>query len=196
MRALRETAARAPPERFPRAEGRSGSRVDLAEGDSRVGILDHIAFPVFEVQRRVDALLLEPDRLAPWAGRVGRRDHKIATVTYVGRYHIECAFVVTDSRRVYSEPHARLLKRQLRGSVENVAYLLPVLEVAAVVDRHSGEIMEGRVDYVVVFAHRHHGGIGVEAGDYRVMELNFYSCGGCFCVGAGGNQYREGQKRC
>ncbi len=49
--------------------------------------------PVEEGERRVDAVLVEPDRIGPWPTRARRRHDEVATADQGGRQE-EGAFVV------------------------------------------------------------------------------------------------------
>ena len=66
-----------------------------------------------------------------------------------------------------------MFQRQLRRPVQNVADLFPVLQVAAVIHGHTGEIVETRVDQVIVSIHSHDGRIGMETGQDGVPQFNF-----------------------
>ena len=63
VRSLWVTSARTLPQRLAVGQLLARLRVDLAQHDGVVGIAHHVALPVFEVERRVDALLFQPDRL-------------------------------------------------------------------------------------------------------------------------------------
>ena len=103
MRAFREPASSSSPERFSGAQGGTCHRVDLTQGDGGVGIRHHIASPVFKIERRVDALLLQPYRFAPGAGRVGGGDHEVSAAAHVGGDHIERSVVVADGGGIDAE---------------------------------------------------------------------------------------------
>ena len=57
------------PEFLARRELFARLRVDFAEPDGIARIAHHVALSVFEIKRRVDALLLQPHGFAPWATR-------------------------------------------------------------------------------------------------------------------------------
>ena len=194
MRTFRKTSARSSPERFSGGQRGAGLRVDFAQGDGGVGVGYHIAFPVFEVERRVDALLLQPDGFTPRSCRIGGGDHEVATAAHVGRDHVEGAVVITDGRCVDTQRGVGLFQRQLRGPVQDVADLLPVLQVAAVIHGHAGEIVKARVDQVVVSSHRHDGRIGMETGQDGVSQFHFDSSGRSGSLRAAGGHSCEEQK--
>ena len=173
MRTFRKTSARSAPERFPGGQGGAGLRVDFAQGDGGVGVGYHIAFSILEVERRVDALLLQPDGFAPRACGIGGGDHEVAAAAHVGRDHVEGAVVVPDGRCIDAQRGVGMLQRQLRGPVQDIADLLPVLQVAAVEHGHAGEVVETRIDQVVVSAHRHHGRVGMETGQDGIPQFHF-----------------------
>ena len=70
MRSFRVSSASASPYAAAFGELLACCGVNLAESDGVVGIAHHIAFAVFEIQRGVDALLLQPYRFAPRAFRL------------------------------------------------------------------------------------------------------------------------------
>jgi hypothetical protein len=62
----------------------------------------------------------------------------------------------------------RLAQVQLTLAIQDVPDLRPRDQVAAMEDRHGGEVLEGRDSDVVVLAHAADGRIWVEAGDDRI----------------------------
>ena len=131
----------------------SCGRIYLAERDGIVGIADHIAFPVFEIQRGVDALLLQPHRFAPRSfGRCGS-DHEVAPIAHIGSNHIKGTVVIAYCRRIYSKPRRCTFERQLAITVEHIAYLFPMNHVVAFEDGHTGKILERGINDIILIAY-------------------------------------------
>ena len=82
----------------------SAHRVYFAQGDVIVGVAHHVAFPVLEVERRVDASLLQPYGVRPSAARVGGMHQKVSFSRNVGGYHVKCSFMITDGRGIDASP--------------------------------------------------------------------------------------------
>ena len=121
-------------------------------------------------QIRIDAH--DPGRVdgsRPGSGGVGGRDDQVTFAHPVdaGRDHPEPAVVVTDRRREDPAAPLRRPERQLVVAIEHVADELPRDEVAAVEDRHPGQVLERRVDQVVVVADPADRRVRVEPGDDR-----------------------------
>ena len=165
MRSLGIATAHAPPQRTALGELPTRLGVDLAEHDGVVGIAHHVAFAVLEEERGVDALLLQPDGLAPGPRRVGSSNYEIATISYVCSDHIVGAVVVAQRGRIDAQPRTGTLERQLRVACEHVADLPPMHQVGAMEDGHAGEILERGVHQIVVAAHATDAGVGVESAD-------------------------------
>lgn len=87
-----------------------------------------------------------------------------------GRDHVEPSFVVADGGRIDAAVAVRVRQIYLRGARQAGTDLLPVDEVFAVIDRHSGKILECAVHQIEVVARAAHAGIGVEARQHRVFE--------------------------
>ena len=139
-------------------------------------LIYNVCLPVVvEEEGRVDAVDgRQPHWVAPvvFHGVLGM--HIEVAATHVGGEHIVCLGlrVVVYVWGVYASL-AHLLPgklRQLRWAVEHVAHERPVHEVAAVVERHSGVVAEGRCHQPVVLTHAAQGGVGVESGNYGVKE--------------------------
>ena len=116
--------------------------VYLTEPDSIARIAHHVAFSVFEIKRRIDALLLQPDRLAPRTTGVFGCNHEVATVAYIGSYHIISSLMIADGRRIDAKPRTGILQRNLTLAVEHITNLLPMNQILTLEDWHTGEILE------------------------------------------------------
>ena len=169
MRAFRVASARTVPNAFGGGQLFAGHRVDLAEEDTHVRVAYQVALAVFEVERGVDAALLQPDGFGPRAARVGGVDQEIAFARHVGRDHVEHAVIVADGGGIDAAPGAGFVQRQLRGARQAVAYLRPVHQVLAVVQGHAGEVLETAVHQVEVVAHSAHAGVGMITRDDGVL---------------------------
>lgn len=165
---LRIASARAAPECLAGRQLLACLRIYLAEHDGIIGIADHVAMAILEVERRVYALLLQPDGVAPRAARVLGLDEEVSAVANVGRNHVVGAVMVAQRRRIDAQPRRRALERQLLVGGQNVAQQFPVDHVATVEDGHAGEVFKARVDEVVVLAHADGRRVRVIAADDRV----------------------------
>ena len=87
-----------------------------------------------------------------------------------GRDHVEPSFVVADGGRIDAAVAVRVRQIYLRGACQAGTDLLPVDEVFAVIDRHSGKILECAVHQIEVVARAAHAGVGMEARQHRVFE--------------------------
>ena len=171
MRSLRMTAAGATPQLPALGELLARLGVDLAQPDGCAGVADHVALAVLEVQRGVDTLLLEPDRLAPGTCGIGGGDHEVAAIGHIGGNHIEGTLVIADGGGIDAQPRVGTLQGQLALAVEHVAYEFPVDQVLGVVDGHTGEIMERRLHHIEVVAHTAYRRVRVKAGDDGIAQL-------------------------
>ena len=82
----------------------------------------------------------------------------------VGAFDLE-AFAMVDATG-----DAGVVQRQLRFPRQAMTNLLPVDQIAAVKDRHTGEVFERTGDEVVVPANPADAGVGMESGDDWVCE--------------------------
>ena len=138
-------AARSAPDFFRGRELLAGLRVDFAEGDVAVGVAHEVAFAVFKIERRVDAALLEPDGVRPFATGVGRVHDEVALSAYVRRNHIKGTLVVADSRGEDARAGVGMLEAYLRFARQAIPDLLPMHQVPAMKQRDSGEILKATV---------------------------------------------------
>ncbi len=123
-------------------------------------------------QVRVDADgLADEHRLAPRAGRVLGGDDGLAGpgVADVRGHEPEPAVVEAQRRAVDPARGPPVAAAELLAPVQDVPDLRPGDQVAAVVDRRAGEVLEARVREVVVLADAADRGVGVEAGDDRPL---------------------------
>ena len=175
MGTLGPPAARAPPYTAALCQLAARLGVYLAERDRIVGIAHHVAFLSFEVERGVDAALLQPHGLTPGAGRMGGRHQEvvargIALATHIGRNQIVAAIVMADGGSIDALPSGGTLQRQLRPAVEHIAYLLPVLQVGRMEDGHTGKIFERGVDQIIVGPHPADTGVRMETRNDRIPQ--------------------------
>ena len=180
VRALRVLAAGAGPDEPPGSllafHIGAAFHIQLHEVDQpailavAAGVNDvHLAI-VVEQQRRIGVHVAKPDRLGPRAARIARRHVKRALRGEVRRDHVEQAVVVAQRGRIDARRAETMTERQLAGRRQAVADELPVHEIAAVIDRHAGEILEGACDEVKIVAHPAEARIGREAADDRVFK--------------------------
>ena len=177
MRPFGVASAHARPEEDALCELFACVGVDLAEPDAVVGVAHHVAASVLPIERGVDAPLFQPARLTPGAVGVGSRYDEVAPSAHVGGDEVEGAVVVAQRGGVDAEPGVGSFQRQLRGTGEDVGYLLPMNKVGGVIERHAWEVLEGRVDQIVVVSHAADGGVGVEARDNGIGEPDVLSQG-------------------
>jgi len=78
---------------------------------------------------------------------------------------------MADRRREETARYASFIEGELGGTVQGVADLPPMDQVAAVMDRQPREVGEGRVHEVEVFPDPADGWIGVEAREDGVVVL-------------------------
>ena len=116
--------------------------VYLTEPDCIARIAHHVAFSVFKIKRRIDALLLQPDRLAPRTTGISGCNHEVAAVAYIGGYHIVSSLMIADGRRIDAKPRTGTLQRNLTLTVEHITNLLPMNQILALEDWHTREILE------------------------------------------------------
>ncbi|OQB89455.1 MAG: hypothetical protein BWX86_02455 [Verrucomicrobia bacterium ADurb.Bin122] len=138
----------------------------------RIAVVDHPrAAVVVEEQRRIDAVEGQPLRVGPRAGGIGGGDEEITAAVDVRTDDVEGAVVVLDRGCEKTAGGAHPGEIKLGRTVDHVANLGPVDEVAAVEDRDAGKIGEGGIDEVIILAHAADGGIGIEAGEDGIAEL-------------------------
>ena len=178
-------AARALPDGARWRQLLARGRVYLAQPYRAVGVAGHVGLAVLEVERRVDAALLEPHGFRPRARGVGGGDEEIAAGgrclrAHVGGDHVEGAVVVAYGGRVYAQPRVGLAQRQLRRSVQHVAYLFPVHEVAAVPQWHAGKKLKRTVHEIEVRIDAAYARVGIEAGNHGIgVGAGGGRCGHC-----------------
>nr|GEW13239.1 hypothetical protein [Tanacetum cinerariifolium] len=139
----------------------------------RVPGRDNVGLPggVVKKQRRVDALHLgQVGGVAPGAGWVFGRHHKVALAVNERAGHVVRAIVVVDGRRKQAPRHLVAHKIHLGRPVDDIAYLFPVFEVAAVHHRNAGKVAERGIDQIIVRAYFHHARVGVKAGQNGVCH--------------------------
>ena len=83
--------------------------------------------------------------------------------------HIKNAIVITDGRRPDAARSPTTIQWKLTRPGQAVPDLLPVDQVAAVEDRDAGEIFEGAGDEVKIPSNAANAGVGVKAGEDRVV---------------------------
>ena len=145
VRSLGIAAARSAPDFFRGRELLAGLRVDFAEGDVAVGIAHEVAFAIFEIERRVDAALLEPDGVRPFATGVGRVHDEVALSAYVRCNHIKGTLVVADSRSKDARAGIGMFETYLRFARQAIPDLLPMHQIPAMKQRDAREILKATV---------------------------------------------------
>ena len=111
---------------------------------------------VVKQQAWVDTLgdVAQPIRLRPRACGVFGGHDEVSTTRNIRCYEIKCAVMVAECRRIDATGVAAAVQRQLRGARQHITDLAPVCQVAAVENRHAGEIGERRVHQIKIAPHR------------------------------------------
>ena len=189
MRCLRTAAAGAVPDDPGFRQLFTGGRIQLELADA-LGIrshdtgshIIHLSVLVPE-QGRIDALVVDPDRLRPGAKNVFRRHQEIAAMTDIGGDHVEFSVVIPQGRGINTAGNAAVLQRKLAVTGQNMADLLPVHQIPAVPQGNTGEIFKGTGHQVVIFPHPTDAGVGIETGDngvfvsaHSLTSLGFLHC--------------------
>ena len=144
-------------------------RIDLAEHYIVVCRAAEIAFSVFIPEKvRIDSRHVHCHRIRPCSIRILGAYDEVAKAGTVGRDHVECTFMVTDGRREYTLSGMCVRKRKLGFPVEDMADLLPVHEVLAMIERNTREIMEGACHHVVVISDTAYARVRIESFHDRV----------------------------
>jgi hypothetical protein len=125
-------------------------------------------------QVRVDAdRARRVDGVAPLPGGIARADDQVSLhdLVPVRGHDPELAVMMTDGRGIdaHAGPFPPRADGQLTRPVQNVPDLLPPDEVAAVEDRHAGEVLEAGGHEVVVLADAADGRIRVKPRDNGLM---------------------------
>ena len=196
MGAFGIAASRSHPNGYSGAEGDSRNGVYLAKGYHIVRIGHHVALPVLKQEGGVDALLLQPDGVAPGAGRVCGSNHEIAHAAHQGGNHIVSSLVVPDGRGVNAQPGGGMLQLQLGRTLQHIPYLFPVLKVPAVENGDAREVVETGVDQVIIFPNSNHGRVRMEARNHRVLQLGFDTCRNNAVPTAGKQQEQHRKNGC
>ena len=149
------------------AELLTRSQVDLKLVHTAANVVDLAV--VIPEERGVDALVIDPHRVGPFAVNVVGPDVEIAAATAVGGDHVEAAVVITDSGGVDAAGSPGISQRQLTFPGQNVADLLPVGQVLAVPQGDTGEKFKGTVDQIVIIAHTADAGIRGKTGYNGVL---------------------------
>ena len=121
--------------------------------------------------------------VAPRPAWIGGGEEQRAAAHGVGDRHVERPVAPADRRRPRPAAGRDAVHLQLTGAGGDVTDQLPRDEVAAVVDRDAGEVLERRGRQVVVVADPHDGGVGMEPRDERVAELHRYLTEISSCTG-------------
>lgn len=181
VRRLGEHAAVAGPERPLLAEHRAGGgvdddlfdaavRADVGPGEDEPGVGHVRGAVVAPGEVGVDALDVDHDAVAPRARGVGGGEEAGAPARRVGDDEEEHAVAVPDRRRPDAQVGRRVGHAELRVADRDVPDLRPGDQVGRVVDRHAGQVLEGRGGQVVVVADADDARVRVEARDEGVRE--------------------------
>ena len=73
--------------------------------------------------------------------------------------------MIAEGGRIDTQPRGSILQRQLRLAGEHVAYLLPVLQVAGMIERNARKILERRIHQIEIVVHPADAGVRMIAGD-------------------------------
>ena len=150
----------------------AGADVDLADAHVAVAIGEEINLSVVVKQQgRVDARLIDIDRVAPFARRIGRRNIEIPAAGDVGRDHVEHAVVPADGGGEDAAGGLGLLQRQLRGTGQAVPDLLPMHQILAVEHRHAGEEFKRRSYQIIVLSHAANAWVGIESRNNWILKM-------------------------
>ena len=104
-----------------------------------------------------------------------RPDVEILMGGVVGGDHVEpagarlAAVVVADGGRKHTAGGGHMGQLHLSGTGQHMTDLRPVDQVIALKERHAGKILKGRADKIVLSVCLTNAGIGVKAGDNRVL---------------------------
>jgi hypothetical protein len=126
---------------------------------------------VEERQRGVNAVAVQPRGLGPPPAGIRRGNDEVATL-HVRRDEKERAVVVAERRRENAAGAGRTGQVELALARERVADRSPIDEVAAMEDRHAGEVLEAAARKVEVAADPTDRGVGVHARQDGVRELH------------------------
>ena len=137
----------------------------------RCAVVDDIGSVVLPIDRWVDALERQPNRVRPRALRVLGGDDEVAATLDAGVDDVKGAIVVADVRCEDRFGHPPPAEIQLFGPVDRVGDLRPVHQVARMEDRQAWIMGEGRQSEIIVVAHPDHRRIGIIARQDRVAIL-------------------------
>ena len=181
MRSLRAFAAGTVPNALCLAQLCAGLKINLKLSDAVVAVfvrmctgVIHLAVRIPE-QRRVNALMVDPDRVGPLAADVICPHKKIAAACHIRRDHIESAVVVADRRRKNTAGGAAVHQRQLAFSRQNIAKLLPMQQVTAMPKRHARKKLKRTVDKIIVFTYTANARVRVKTRQNWVFVCHVYS---------------------
>ena len=177
MRALEEPPARALPDAASGGELLARLDVDLALDDAMLpGIIRAVGHEIdlvaLKIEGGVDAVLLDVDRVRPFAVDVVCPNVEIAAMGDIGRDHVEPPIPITDGRRIDAAGRIRLHERELALAREDVADLRPIDQVMALEERHAGEELERAGHEIIGVADTAAAGIREKARDHGVSVLH------------------------
>ena len=176
MRTLGTAVAIAIPHIPRRTLELEGLGVDFNQGNMVHRTPTQIHTTIFPKQRGVDAVhTIDEHRVAPrTSGIVGSHD-EIACLALIqqvdiGGNHVELALMVTDGRGKDTAAGSTTTQIHLRGSIQHIAYLLPMNQVFAVEHRHSREILERAAHQIEVIPHPANARIRIITWNHGILE--------------------------
>ena len=117
----------------------------------RIILIIKVGVTVLKEKRRVNAALIDADRVGPFAVNIVCVNIEILMCSVVGGDHIVSAVVIADSRSENTAGAVYFVKHYLIFSCKDIACLSPVHKVVALEKRNSGEVLE-RAAYHMIFA--------------------------------------------
>ncbi len=165
------------------ADQRHAGQIQLLQPDGAVPVVAHLACGhvvvdqpgaaiVIEKQRGIDALGVQPDRVRPRPGRIGGGDQEIAAIAVkTGVGDIEGAGVVADAGGKQAAGQFVVAVVDLGWTVDRVADLVPVHQVAALEDRQAGKVAETGIHQIKIVADAHRRRVRMKTGHDRIAVL-------------------------
>ena len=115
--------------------------------------------------------IFQPHRVRPRTGRIGGGYHKISSCVNKGGHHVVHPLMIGKRGGKNASGDPVLIQVQLLRPVQNVPDLVPVHQVLAVENRHTGEIGKRGKDKITVFPYPANGRIWVKTRQNRIKEL-------------------------
>src|SRR5581483_11342961 len=108
------------------------------------------------------------DRVAPGPRRIAGYGNEIASGINCRAHHVEDPVVMTDGGREQAARDPETVEIKFPRTIDHVADLTPVNQIAAFENRDAGEVREGGVDEIVGVADACDTRVGMEARQHRV----------------------------